>query len=266
MPPEKQSNARWCSKACEKAAYYATPKGRAVVRMSNAKYRATPRGRDKKAANNTAYRATPKGKAKHNASSAAYYSTHKVEENAKTAARRATPEGRAKTAEAKAKYNATPKGREKHQSQENKRRAMKAEVRHAPYTRQQVIDRDGIDCHICGKPGDPQKMHIEHIIPISHGGPDVLYNVKLAHPFCNLSKGTKFIGTLAITLGPLRASLRSAQTATTAPLGALTSQPLRPTALIVAQHLGVGLPNRIPPPLKVIREFRMHSQLIEGAA
>lgn len=57
-----------------------------------------------------------------------------------------------------------------------------------------VIARDGWDCHICGEvtiPSpipwyyDPRVATIDHIIPVSKGGPDILANVKLACHSCN---------------------------------------------------------------------------------
>lgn len=69
------------------------------------------------------------------------------------------------------------------------------------YTIEEVLERYGCDCHICGKPidlsaprfqGKPGWQHglqIDHIIPISKGGSDSIENVKPVHGFCNLSKG-----------------------------------------------------------------------------
>lgn len=36
-------------------------------------------------------------------------------------------------------------------------------------------------------------FHIDHIIPISKGGPHAVWNLQLAHPFCNLSKKDKLL-------------------------------------------------------------------------
>lgn len=36
-------------------------------------------------------------------------------------------------------------------------------------------------------------FHIDHIIPISKGGPHVVSNLQLAHPYCNLSKKDKLL-------------------------------------------------------------------------
>ena len=81
-----------------------------------------------------------------------------------------------------------------------KRRARKNNNGVEAYTEQQVLEFYGTDCHICqkpidlsanravGSPGWEKALHIDHIIPISKGGPDTIENVKPAHGYCNLSK------------------------------------------------------------------------------
>lgn len=71
------------------------------------------------------------------------------------------------------------------------------------YTESQVIAIHGAVCHICCKPIDlalPRKigvegwemgLHIDHVIPISKGGPDKLSNVKPSHGRCNIAKSDK---------------------------------------------------------------------------
>jgi 5-methylcytosine-specific restriction endonuclease McrA len=74
------------------------------------------------------------------------------------------------------------------------------------FTETDVLNAYGSDCHLCSKPIDlaaPRRatfgtnwekgLHIDHIIPIAKGGPDILDNVRPAHAVCNLSKGTKFL-------------------------------------------------------------------------
>lgn len=71
-----------------------------------------------------------------------------------------------------------------------RRRALLAQVQTEPYSRQEVFDRDRGRCYMCDrrlKPG----WHIEHVVPISAGGPDTLENVRASCPRCNLRKGTQ---------------------------------------------------------------------------
>jgi 5-methylcytosine-specific restriction endonuclease McrA len=57
--------------------------------------------------------------------------------------------------------------------------------------RSDLASRDGAACGICGDPLDPFKAHVDHIIPISRGGLHEWENVRLTHPFCNMSKGDR---------------------------------------------------------------------------
>jgi 5-methylcytosine-specific restriction endonuclease McrA len=81
-----------------------------------------------------------------------------------------------------------------------KRRATKRANGWEKYTEAQVLELHGAVCHICngeidltldrriGKEGWEMSLHIDHVIPISKGGPDKLSNVKPSHGKCNLKK------------------------------------------------------------------------------
>ncbi len=46
-------------------------------------------------------------------------------------------------------------------------------------------------CGICGEQIDSfDEMHVDHIIPLSRGGKDILANLQLTHAKCNLEKGS----------------------------------------------------------------------------
>lgn len=82
----------------------------------------------------------------------------------------------------------------------HRRRARKLNNGTEFYTRKDVLDKYGNICLICnipidlsisGKPGSPgweNGLHIDHIIPISKGGPDTLKNVRPTHGRCNLTR------------------------------------------------------------------------------
>ena len=82
-----------------------------------------------------------------------------------------------------------------------KRRAIIKGSPASPYTEKNVISTYGVNCHICGleidfsvprqvgKTGWEKGLHIDHLIPISKGGPDTLENVRPAHGRCNIDKG-----------------------------------------------------------------------------
>lgn len=84
-----------------------------------------------------------------------------------------------------------------------RRRALKSNVPSEPYTTQQILDLHGSDCHLCHEPIDlnaprgtgrskgwERGLHLEHVIPLSRGGTDLMENVRPSHGFCNLSKGS----------------------------------------------------------------------------
>lgn len=77
------------------------------------------------------------------------------------------------------------------------------------YSEQEVLDKYGLNCHLCkseidmlapraaGVPGWEMGLHIDHIIPIALGGADKLENVKPAHGLCNLRKGASEIDSIS---------------------------------------------------------------------
>ena len=80
------------------------------------------------------------------------------------------------------------------------RRARKAGVSSEPYTVRQILDLYGTDCHLCDEPIDlklPRQvgkegwqlgLHLDHEIPLSKGGSDLIENVKPSHAICNMRK------------------------------------------------------------------------------
>lgn len=85
-----------------------------------------------------------------------------------------------------------------HRECEARRRALKADNGAHPYSRQEVFDRDGGVCGLCQTNIDsllqwphPGFFTIDHILPITKGGPDTFDNVQAAHLRCNIRKGNK---------------------------------------------------------------------------
>lgn len=80
------------------------------------------------------------------------------------------------------------------------RRARRMNNPREPYTEQQVLDTYGTICYICsseidltaprrvGKLGWEKGLHIDHVVPLKHGGADSISNVKPAHGSCNVKK------------------------------------------------------------------------------
>ena len=55
---------------------------------------------------------------------------------------------------------------------------------------QQVIARDTGVCYICGKPGATE---VDHVVPLSAGGTNALFNLKAIHSSCHAKKTQKDI-------------------------------------------------------------------------
>ena len=77
----------------------------------------------------------------------------------------------------------------------DKQRAEQYGVEYEPINRKKVFERDAWICHICGETtsktynhADPWSPTLDHIVPISQGGPHLYENVALAHAFCNAVK------------------------------------------------------------------------------
>jgi 5-methylcytosine-specific restriction endonuclease McrA len=81
-----------------------------------------------------------------------------------------------------------------------RRRARKLDNGVEYYTEAQVLELYGTDCYLCNGPIDLDaarragqegwqfSLHVDHVQPISKGGPDSLANVRPAHGLCNLKK------------------------------------------------------------------------------
>lgn len=91
--------------------------------------------------------------------------------------------------------------RDKIRARDLRRRALEMGCESEHYLRTDVFDRDGWICQLCFKPvekgsgyrlpdGSVNKEYatIDHIIPLSKGGPDTFENVQLAHLSCNAGR------------------------------------------------------------------------------
>lgn len=100
----------------------------------------------------------------------------------------------------KSDYYADP---EKFMVSSRVRRARVKQVPFERYTVNDVLNKWGNVCHLCNQEIDlsaPRQMrlkgwehglHLDHVVPISKGGPDTLDNVKPSHGLCNIRKNAK---------------------------------------------------------------------------
>lgn len=60
-----------------------------------------------------------------------------------------------------------------------------------PFTKSEIIKRDGLNCYLCKKLLTEKTATIDHIIPLSRGGFHCPNNVKIACLKCNQTKTNK---------------------------------------------------------------------------
>lgn len=95
----------------------------------------------------------------------------------------------------------------------HRRRARKSPIAER-YSLADVASAHGWACWICGtltrrptesKLYDPDLASVDHLIPLSLAGPDIVANTRLAHLRCNISRGAKFdidhIGPMLLSTG-----------------------------------------------------------------
>lgn len=101
-----------------------------------------------------------------------------------------------------------PSEAERNRHKCRKRRAMKQGLPSESYTLGEIAVRDEFRCGICGSTvdltlsgSDPEGPTIDHVIPISGGGPDLRSNIQLAHRVCNTAKGARWSGAATTLAG-----------------------------------------------------------------
>lgn len=86
--------------------------------------------------------------------------------------------------------------------EDSKRRAI------ASATRKRIRERDGNRCHYCKREGEPRwdpdrkSWHIDHVVPVVHGGTDADENLVLACAACNLRKSDREYDVFVASLTP----------------------------------------------------------------
>jgi 5-methylcytosine-specific restriction endonuclease McrA len=82
------------------------------------------------------------------------------------------------------------------------RRARLAGVESDDYTRREIFERDEGQCRDCRKKlvYEPNGFQIDHIVPISLGGPDIRANVQLMCQTCNRKKWANLEGQIHLPL------------------------------------------------------------------
>lgn len=98
--------------------------------------------------------------------------------------------------------------RRKRGPETHRTRARRFGVEYEPINRTKVFRRDGWRCGICQgkidrrlKHPHPMSATLDHIVPMSEGGPHRYENVQAAHWLCNISKGNGSAGEQLLLIG-----------------------------------------------------------------
>ncbi|MFZ9016248.1 MAG: HNH endonuclease [Ilumatobacteraceae bacterium] len=57
-----------------------------------------------------------------------------------------------------------------------------------------VLRRDGHRCKMCGRDSGVIELHVDHVVPVSHGGRTTMDNLQTLCRDCNLGKSNRFVG------------------------------------------------------------------------
>ena len=72
-----------------------------------------------------------------------------------------------------------------------RKRAARYGVSITPVNRRRVIERDKQTCYMCGRKIARHELALDHVVPLSRGGPHSESNLRVACKPCNLRKGDK---------------------------------------------------------------------------
>ena len=92
-------------------------------------------------------------------------------------------------------YNQTPSGKALARKHSHKRRAQKKGGVYEDFNPNEVLERDGYRCQLCGKKTRPDYNcfhplfpNLDHIVPLNKGGPHTKKNTQCLCRLCNLIK------------------------------------------------------------------------------
>lgn len=130
-----------------------------------------------------------------------YYANHEAELEKKRQRLAANPEARAKAARLAREWReknperfAVTRQRWRDENWDKvldcnaRRRAKERTTSVERFSRAEIYERDGRRCHICGEHIPRRQFVIDHLVPLSKGGPHTRDNVAAAHARCNLRR------------------------------------------------------------------------------
>ena len=97
-------------------------------------------------------------------------------------------EWREKNAERIKAYRVSERGRQVSAEATARRRSRLRGVLVEKVDRLALYERDGGRCHLCDRKVPRHAFHLDHLIPLSKGGPHTAQNLRVAHPSCNVRR------------------------------------------------------------------------------
>lgn len=91
------------------------------------------------------------------------------------------------------------------------------------FSRHNIYVRDGNRCQYCGRRFPTSELSLDHVVPLSRGGPSTWENVVCACLPCNVRKGNKLLEEAGLTLRKPPVKPRAS------PLGLLSPQRIHPS-------------------------------------
>lgn len=91
------------------------------------------------------------------------------------------------------------------------------------FSRHNIYVRDGNRCQYCGKRFQTSELSLDHVVPLSRGGPSTWENVVCACLPCNVRKGNKLLDEAGLKLRRVPVKPKAS------PLGLLSPQRIHPS-------------------------------------
>lgn len=193
-----KSNCRECDRKNRREIYWGNPEhGRALARAHYREHREECRERHQKwIAAHPEYRKQ-------------YQRANRVRIAANARARRASwsPEKRAaiyrhnRGLESRKVWEERNADRTRTQRAEKEQR-RRARIRNSPFVgrvnRDKIIARDRSTCYLCGFVLSMQEIMLDHVIPLSRGGPHIESNLRVCCRSCNSRKGSRLLSEIAV--------------------------------------------------------------------
>lgn len=76
---------------------------------------------------------------------------------------------------------------------EMRRNALKRGTTVGPVKYNEIMERDGMICYLCSDAVTRDRLHFDHVMPLSKGGTHTMDNIRVTHDDCNRRKHAKIL-------------------------------------------------------------------------